>query len=130
MIRRPPRSTRTDTLFPYTTLFRSIAEIFGDRQARERDAGARARRLVHLAIDQRNLRTFGRRVALCVLGDNARVEEFVIEIVALPRALTAAGDHRGAALALGDIVDQFRSEERRVGNACGSTCRSRWSPGH
>src|SRR3546814_13276596 len=27
MIRRPPRSTRTDTLFPYTTLFRSVAEI-------------------------------------------------------------------------------------------------------
>src|SRR3546814_9615720 len=29
MIRRPPRSTRTDTLFPYTTLFRSIGEAFG-----------------------------------------------------------------------------------------------------
>src|SRR3546814_2032642 len=27
MIRRPPRSTRTDTLFPYTTLFRSHADI-------------------------------------------------------------------------------------------------------
>src|SRR3546814_20005769 len=27
MIRRPPRSTRTDTLFPYTTLFRSIPGI-------------------------------------------------------------------------------------------------------
>src|SRR3546814_3243830 len=27
MIRRPPRSTRTDTLFPYTTLFRSVADI-------------------------------------------------------------------------------------------------------
>src|SRR3546814_1138802 len=27
MIRRPPRSTRTDTLFPYTTLFRSVGEI-------------------------------------------------------------------------------------------------------
>src|SRR3546814_11081041 len=26
MIRRPPRSTRTDTLFPYTTLFRSIVD--------------------------------------------------------------------------------------------------------
>src|SRR3546814_10092426 len=26
MIRRPPRSTRTDTLFPYTTLFRSLEE--------------------------------------------------------------------------------------------------------
>src|SRR3546814_12555255 len=30
MIRRPPRSTRTDTLFPYTTLFRSLA-VAGDR---------------------------------------------------------------------------------------------------
>src|SRR3546814_15534110 len=29
MIRRPPRSTRTDTLFPYTTLFRSV--VRGDR---------------------------------------------------------------------------------------------------
>src|SRR3546814_17430856 len=29
MIRRPPRSTRTDTLFPYTTLFRSL---FADRK--------------------------------------------------------------------------------------------------
>src|SRR3546814_6312367 len=27
MIRRPPRSTRTDTLFPYTTLFRSIVVL-------------------------------------------------------------------------------------------------------
>src|SRR3546814_8222302 len=29
MIRRPPRSTRTDTLFPYTTLFRSPLLSFG-----------------------------------------------------------------------------------------------------
>src|SRR3546814_6743401 len=35
MIRRPPRSTRTDTLFPYTTLFRSdVLEIEGHRLAR------------------------------------------------------------------------------------------------
>src|SRR3546814_3904250 len=33
MIRRPPRSTRTDTLFPYTTLFRSAPEDGRDRQA-------------------------------------------------------------------------------------------------
>src|SRR3546814_1961303 len=32
MIRRPPRSTRTDTLFPYTTLFRSCTEVSGTRQ--------------------------------------------------------------------------------------------------
>src|SRR3546814_19408073 len=32
MIRRPPRSTRTDTLFPYTTLFRSrVADLHPDR---------------------------------------------------------------------------------------------------
>src|SRR3546814_9356060 len=31
MIRRPPRSTRTDTLFPYTTLFRSRARIIADQ---------------------------------------------------------------------------------------------------
>src|SRR3546814_1308297 len=29
MIRRPPRSTRTDTLFPYTTLFRSQQQVVG-----------------------------------------------------------------------------------------------------
>src|SRR3546814_502600 len=35
MIRRPPRSTRTDTLFPYTTLFRSVVglRIFADDHA-------------------------------------------------------------------------------------------------
>src|SRR3546814_18551241 len=31
MIRRPPRSTRTDTLFPYTTLFRSFGPSGADR---------------------------------------------------------------------------------------------------
>src|SRR3546814_8702870 len=29
MLRRPPRSTRTDTLFPYTTLFRSVHGLVG-----------------------------------------------------------------------------------------------------
>src|SRR3546814_17725722 len=37
MIRRPPRSTRTDTLFPYTTLFRSSAPGF-ERERRSRPA--------------------------------------------------------------------------------------------
>src|SRR3546814_19925671 len=46
MIRRPPRSTRTDTLFPYTTLFRSLEQVPGGhddaadhRQRREHDHG-------------------------------------------------------------------------------------------
>src|SRR3546814_14278077 len=37
MIRRPPRSTRTDTLFPYTTLFRSDVEQAGKMTRKERD---------------------------------------------------------------------------------------------
>src|SRR3546814_6992987 len=36
MIRRPPRSTRTDTLFPYTTLFRSKRSI--NKQSRQKPA--------------------------------------------------------------------------------------------
>src|SRR3546814_12123157 len=36
MTRRPPRSTRTDTLFPYTTLFRS-GNIYDDRASGSRD---------------------------------------------------------------------------------------------
>src|SRR3546814_16252997 len=35
MIRRPPRSTRTDTLFPYTTLFRSLLERHDEAVAKE-----------------------------------------------------------------------------------------------
>src|SRR3546814_5338187 len=52
MIRRPPRSTRTDTLFPYTTLFRSLCgarfhcrRLFpGDRCDRGADVGGRGQR--------------------------------------------------------------------------------------
>src|SRR3546814_6255802 len=39
MIRRPPRSTRTDTLFPYTTLFRSWAQSCRDWNRSKRSAG-------------------------------------------------------------------------------------------
>src|SRR3546814_13317796 len=40
MLLRPPRSTRTDTLFPYTTLFRSLAAgVLENTVAQMRDAG-------------------------------------------------------------------------------------------
>src|SRR3546814_3045438 len=39
MIRRPPRSTRTDTLFPYTTLFRSRRPGLRDDRRRTRASG-------------------------------------------------------------------------------------------
>src|SRR3546814_945933 len=41
MIRRPPRSTRTDTLFPYTKLFRSVRRCAGRRWRRQPGRGQR-----------------------------------------------------------------------------------------
>src|SRR3546814_17215298 len=52
MIRRPPRSTRTDTLFPYTPLFRSEAIARRDEQMRL----ARHRRQAAIAILRRGCR--------------------------------------------------------------------------
>src|SRR3546814_14004625 len=54
MIRRPPRSTRTDTLFPYTTLFRSPHQLLHARLGlgRERDLDiALPQRLAGLVLD-------------------------------------------------------------------------------
>src|SRR3546814_13814714 len=45
MIRRPPRSTRTDTLFPYTTLFRSKEDRAVETDATDRLQGHSGRRL-------------------------------------------------------------------------------------
>src|SRR3546814_1787604 len=55
MIRRPPRSTRTDTLFPYTTLFRSWHRRRGPRWPEARRASApppdRRGRAERVAVD-------------------------------------------------------------------------------
>src|SRR3546814_19973715 len=52
MIRRPPRSTRTDTRFPYTTLFRSCYEAIREvsRRMTARTANSAATRLIFIAI--------------------------------------------------------------------------------
>src|SRR3546814_9458153 len=50
MIRRPPRSTRTDTLFPYTTLFRSAGRPFGKQRHRAAPR-ERTAKLVRLIVD-------------------------------------------------------------------------------
>src|SRR3546814_9790592 len=46
MIRRPPRSTRTDTLFPYTTLFRSVLAVAAAASLRGQGPGLRDRRII------------------------------------------------------------------------------------
>src|SRR3546814_4995147 len=52
MIRRPPRSTRTDTLFPYTTLFRSRTDEGRGRDGEHHGARARPGVLADLAGDE------------------------------------------------------------------------------
>src|SRR3546814_9745140 len=84
MIRRPPRSTRTDTLFPYTTLFRSIG--FSD-EAGERLPPVTALHIV-AALDQRAARgvgLIGRRQEgqRCIIA--ARSEEHTSELQSLMR---------------------------------------------
>src|SRR3546814_17352770 len=60
MIRRPPRSTLTDTLFPYTTLVRShFSHGVGKRRIAELDeALAPAKRLIHVDLCQQGLDAF------------------------------------------------------------------------
>src|SRR3546814_16406231 len=98
MIRRPPRSTRTNTLFPYTTLFRSIAN---DDQVE--------RHLFLAAVRCDPARGLGRQVQQCLDGTRGTLTGAQFED--LPQ-------------------ENQRSEERRVGKECVSTCRSRWSPSH
>src|SRR3546814_3058604 len=50
MIRRPPRSTRTDTLFPYTTLFRSFA-LRAIAQSMARELGPLGVHVAHVIVD-------------------------------------------------------------------------------
>src|SRR3546814_15358770 len=105
MIRRPPRSTRTDTLFPYTTLFRSQLTPDDIRLVPIRTIG-------HGSGRQRG-RGMGAEPDVLVGGIDR--EEI------LPETLAAAFLARAATV-------RARSEERRVGKECVSTCRSRWSP--
>src|SRR3546814_12153877 len=102
MIRRPPRSTRTDTLFPYTTLFRS-----GSRCCRACE-GRRSR----LASEGR-------------LRDHRR--HWFCDAVSTESARTSDGLSDNDARRVRMVV-AVRSDERRVGNGCVSTCGTRWSP--
>src|SRR3546814_5084700 len=74
MIRRPPRSTRTDTLFPYTTLFRSLNDVVGGRRGYRRRFD-RLRRLFLVARCQRQHET-GNKQDLQYASRDVRGEVF------------------------------------------------------
>src|SRR3546814_4162060 len=90
MIRRPPRSTRTDTLFPYTTLFRSVLHRV-DRQAHRGGLGA-ADRLAWLfrRVD---------RVGGVVDGDRVHQRPMLFQLRADPLLVAEDFEAEGAILA-------------------------------
>src|SRR3546814_14294293 len=133
MIRRPPRSTRTDTLFPYTMLFRSLGwrpldqidDGGVDRTqahglAAFRSAGPRCQVPGHdVAVGPAGGRTDealeeersddGARIGAA--GDVVEIRHLAVE--ALPVRLVQRQAPDG--IALGRPLAQDRSEERRVG---------------
>src|SRR3546814_5391330 len=90
MIRRPPGSKRTDTLFPYTTLFRSAAGALPRRGARARHAAHRHRGggAVRVGALDRGRRCLRRHARLRRLGPGQgtlRSEEHTSELQSLMR---------------------------------------------
>src|SRR3546814_2436759 len=81
MIRRPPRSTRTDTLFPYTTLFRSMSQRVAITQQQRAATIATARAEVAAAKEARTAAT--QRVTQ--LRSVRRSEEHTSELQSLMR---------------------------------------------
>src|SRR3546814_14313338 len=105
MILLPPRSTRTDTLFPDATLCRSV------------DAGNETE-----AFDPRFTGTrFG-----VVLHDVLEHTDFARWAAWTPGAPAPTGDDAELIAERLRAGGYPRSEERRVGKECVSTCRFRW----
>src|SRR3546814_14462073 len=105
MIRRPPRSTRTDTLFPYTTLFRSERPVARRRQA---DLEPRGRLLPCDLAAIEKLDALDRRVEIRV----ARIERLDQDRAVL-RPLQP---HRVPSVAIGgdaDVVDTEALDDRK-----------------
>src|SRR3546814_12104018 len=137
MRRRPPRSTLTDTLFPYTTLFLSLMRRRAGivpQTGHAASATGRGYTSPHYRgswglID---VATFFAPRADRMFGRSA-----VVRICRVWRRPQDPG--RGARQHIGHPRRRprhdawharWRSEERRVGKECVRTCRSRWSPYH
>src|SRR3546814_20812052 len=86
MLRRPPKSTLTDTLFPYTTLFRSIETLQIAGTAHEQASGERAT----LARLERPSAVGGLCAADGIARGRARQQIFLLDI-AVPRQGAGAG---------------------------------------
>src|SRR3546814_16436512 len=152
-MRRPPGSTRTDTLFPYTTRFRIYPDKEEEQVSHEtiyrtlfiQARGALKKEfLAHL----RRTRAMRRSRHHTQKTDN---HGRIVDAVSISERPASAQDravpgHWEGDLLFGSSNSQIatlverqtryvmlvkvRSEERRVGKECVSTCRSRWWPYH
>src|SRR3546814_1084769 len=91
MIRLPPRSTRTDTLVPYTTLFRSLQFEFDRLDALELRTPVRTleqgERILHRrAAGAARAGTIGNAVGVHAVTDRQRSEEHTSELQSLMRS--------------------------------------------
>src|SRR3546814_11841180 len=122
MIRRPPRSTRTDTLFPYTTLFRSFNTLQVERTAH--DVVTHTWQVFYTTTTYKN-----DRVLLQVVAFTADIRNDFETV-----GKTYLGDFTQSRVRFfrgsGVHARANRSEERRVGKECVRRCESRWSPDH
>src|SRR3546814_15800716 len=126
MLRRPPGATRTDTLFPYTTLVRSHV----------------CSRAIPTAVPCPTHSFSETELTLQIL-----VIFLILDLILAQFRNLAARMQNGGVIPAESLTDlrqavlrQFlgqrhchlsrRSEERRVGKECVSPCRSRWSPYH
>src|SRR3546814_20621517 len=116
MIRPPPRSTRTDTPFPYTTLFRSPRE------------------LIVVAHQEANLRSHNSTVSSLSGTEVSDLGNMLKKAGARMTPLFGDSEDRlqqeRASMAAAMPSADARSEESRVGKECVMTGRSRWSADH
>src|SRR3546814_11385901 len=152
MIRRPPRSTRTDTLFPYTTLFRSqqVMEqthlLLGKPQVGSRCAALGClRQFRHATSSQQSFANKDRNDAVDPRSGAAHLLDVNCAASQRPLAKDAPDceppcccapnpneiaqqrrRHRAGAVTMMRVAQS--SAERRVGKACVRTFGARWSP--
>src|SRR3546814_566083 len=107
MIRRPPRSTRTDTLFPYTTLFRSGSGLSGVLYVLDEPSiGLHQRDNDRLLITLKRLRDLGNTVPVVEHDEDAiRHADHVIDMG------PGAGVHGGEVVAQGTLEDVLKNEK-------------------
>src|SRR3546814_20338821 len=153
MIRRPPRSTRTDTLFPYTTLFRSMNDAYfralydGWLGANSHKTGLKiiadyllSYPIERGAIPMRAPETSS--MADAIVESRGWLEQMIADAVDDQRngfragwinttaitALLRQNQKDASGRSIGPALEALRSEEGRGGKGGVSTGRSRWSP--